>query len=417
MTYEPSNVTDELELLTSKASLQLDLALAAVSLHDTVLAKYVQEMEKEVDEITNQLFIHTMLSARSPKEATENLLFIHVGNLVNFISDISSNIAEIVFDGNPFKDRNNIFLYMHEFVDKAVVAEESILVGKCEEDLQIQQLLGIDIMALKHDNEIILGYQHDFQVGDTLYLRGPSTNVAIFSEVVRGHIKDYKVAENMLKNSIMMQSTTELRTYEQKLLKIINFTTLMIDLGILGVINPQSGIKNTLVEYEKQIDDLLREFQKDLLKNRRADIVTEEETLGLLKLSSEFEMISDAILTVGLGMKATERSYMHSVMKEAMATAEDDINTIVIKRNSPYIGKTVHEVEMETEYSGEVFDIELIKRKNTVIPFPDEKTRIEVGDMLVVKSYHNSEALEDEDEEEEDEEELVQAENQRLVHG
>ena len=206
MNYEPSSVLDVIEELTSLASLQLDLALASISINDTILAKYVLEMEKEVDETANQLFIHTMLSARRPKEAQDNLIFIHIGNLVNVISDIAGNIAEIVIEGiNPFKDRNNLFLYMHEFVDTAVVGSKSILIGKMEEDLHIQQLLGIDIMAIKRNNEILLGYQHELEANDVIYLRGPSANVAIFSELVRGHIKDYNVAEKLLKQSVVMQ--------------------------------------------------------------------------------------------------------------------------------------------------------------------------------------------------------------------
>ena len=405
MNYEPSSVLDVLEELTSKTNLQLDLALASISINDVVLAKYVLEMEKEVDEIANQLFIHTMLSARRPKEAQDNLVFIHIGNLVNVISDISGNIAEIVIDGtNPFKDRNNLFLYMHEFVDKAVVAPESIVIGNKEEDLHIQQLFGIDIMAIKRKDEILLGYQHEIEAEDVLYLRGPSANVAIFSELVRGHIKEYKIAEKMLKHSIIMQNPIELRPYEQKLLKIINLTTLMIDLGFLVQMNPPLGIRSTLQEYEKQIDDLLKEFQKDLLKNNKEGALNENELLGLFKLSSEFEMCSDAIINVGLGLR-TERSYTQTVLKEALSTAEDDINLIVIKNNSPYLGKSVREAENETEFSGEVFDIELIKRKNTIIPFPPDNTKIELGDMLVIKSYHNSEGLEEDEEDEEEEEE------------
>ena len=403
MSYEPSSVLLVLEELTSKTSLQLDLALAAVSINDEILAKYVLEMEHEIDNIINQLFIHTMLSARRPKEASDNLLFIHVGNLVNFISDISANIAELVLeDINPFKDRNNLFLYMHEFVDIAQVHEKSLLIGKKEEDLPIQQDLGIDIMAIKRDNEIILGYQHEIKEKDYLYLRGPSASIAIFSEVVRGRINDFKMAEKMLKQSVILQNPNELRPYEQTLLKIINLTTLMIDLGFLVQMNPPLGIRSTLREYEVQIDDLLKEFQKKIFRSFHEGIITENEALGLNKFSTEFEMISDAIITVGIGLRK-EKSYMQSVIKEAMATAEDDINLIVVKQNSPYLGRTVREVEVETDFSGEVFDIELIKRKNKIIPYPPENTKIELGDMLVIKSYHNSEGLEDEEEEEENE--------------
>ena len=397
MPYQPSSVLNVLHELTSKTSLQFDLALAAVSISDTVLAKHVLNMEHEIDETINQLFIHTMLSARKPKDASDNLLFIHVGNLVNFISDVSSNVAEIVLEGiNPFKDRNNLFLYMHEFIDKAQVSENSVLIGKTEEDLQIQQMIGIDIMAIKRGEEILLGSQHTIETNDLLYLRGPSSNVAIFSELVRGRIIDLKLAENMLKHSVMLESPIQLRPYEQKLLKIINLTSLMIDLGFLVQMNPPLGIRETLKEYEIQIDELLKAVQRDILKSFQKDEITENEALGLMKLSSEFEMCSDAILTMGLGTRL-DKSSMQNVIKEALSTAEDDINMIVVSQKSPYLGKTVHEVEMETEFSGEVFDIELIKRKNKIIPYPPENTKIELDDMIVIKSYHNSEDREEDD--------------------
>ncbi len=399
MSYQPSSVLNVLHELTSKTSLQFDLALASISISDSVLAKHVLNMEHEIDEIINQLFIHTILSPRKPKEASDNLLFIHVGNLVNFISDVSSNVAEIVLEGiNPFKDRNNLFLYMHEFVDKAEVGNQSVLIGKKEEDLQIQQMIGIDIMAIKREEEILLGSQHVIEEHDILYLRGPSTNVAIFGELVRGRITDLAIAENMLKHSVVLESPIELRSYEQKLLKIINLTSLMIDLGFLVQMNPPLGIRDTLKEYEIQIDDLLKGVQRDILRSFQKSEISENEALGLMKHSSEFEMCSDAILTMGLGTRL-DKSYMQTVIKEALSTAEDDVNMIVVDKKSPYLGKSVRDVEMETEVSGEVFDIELIKRKNKIIPYPPDNTKIELGDMIVIKSYHNSEGL-DEDEDE-----------------
>ena len=104
---------------------------------------------------------------------------------------------------------------------------------------------------------------------------------------------------------------------------------------------------------------------------------------------------------MGHGIRS-DKSYMQSVIKEAMSTAEDDINLIVVKQNSPYLGRTVREAEIETDFSGEVFDIELIKRKNKIIPYPPDNTKIELGDMLVIKSYHNSEGLEEDEEDEEE---------------
>ncbi|MCE7737730.1 MAG: hypothetical protein GPJ54_22755 [Candidatus Heimdallarchaeota archaeon] len=61
---------------------------------------------------------------------------------------------------------------------------------------------------------------------------------------------------------------------------------------------------------------------------------------------------------------------------------------IKIRPNSPYVGKSVWDAEVEIKFSGEVFDVIAIRRRKELIPYPDENEKLQIGDIIIVKSYN-----------------------------
>ena len=66
----------------------------------------------------------------------------------------------------------------------------------------------------------------------------------------------------------------------------------------------------------------------------------------------------------------------------------EQIETIKINYGSPYINKSVWDAEVEIKFSGEVFDVIAIRRKKKLIPYPDESEKLQIGDILIVKTYN-----------------------------
>ena len=399
MEFRPSSVKNLLEEMMNKASLQLDLAIASLATNDVLLAERVLDIEEELDELVNQLYIHAALSARSPKEASDILIYFHIGNATNTISDIAGNIAELVIERiNPFKGRNTIFLFMHEFIDSVKITTNSILTGKNEEDLMLQDIFGIDIMAIKREDKILLGFKHTLEPNDILFLRGSSTNVPIFSELARGHINDMGLARAMLNVAKIEESQNNLFPHEEKFIKMLNSAMLIIDLGFLTHINTENTLLDTIQRSENFVDSLHKDIIKDVLKASHELKISEIEALGMLKLASEIEMLADAGYYLAFGVDSTGESKLN-LLKKVMEDTEESFEINPIIANSPYVGKTIHEAELETKLSEAVFDVEVLKRRNEIIQFPKDDIVLKTGDILFVKYYNNAEEFKEEDEE------------------
>ena len=340
--------------------------------------------------------MHTALGIRSPRDAEDYLSLFHIATAVGTMSDVAGNIAEIVVSGkNPFSKRNTMFLFMHEFIDAVKINENSPLIGSEEKDLDIQEVMGIDIMALRRGEKVLLGHDVPFEVGDVLYLRGPLPNVIIFAELARGHLKSLEEARKLLSESeIEEPDESDLKPYEAKLLRMIDFASLMLDLSFLVHIEAGDVYKKAVMSFEELIDRTLAEFNKDLMVSFKEGNVSEDDIVSLLKLGHELEIMADAAnhLAFGAGKRKLRG---RDLLRDIIGESEEPISLIPVVLGSPFVGKTIRDAELETEVSGEVFDVIALRRKGRVIPFPDEDIVLRPGDMLIIKMYQETEEEEE----------------------
>ncbi len=395
MDYEPRSVRELLTEMMSRSSIQFDLAIASLATNDDFLARRVVEMEASIDNLTNQLLMHTALGIRSPKDAEELLPLFHVSRAVGAMSDVAGNISEIVLAGNnPFKERNTIFLFMHEFLDAVPVNETSCIVGSQEKDLDLQETLGIDIVAIRRDDQLLLGHAVDFKNDDIIYIRGPLPNVIVFSELVRGHLSSLEEAKKLLSSLQLEEPQDDLRSYEAKLLRLIDFASLMLDLSFLVHLDPAREYRSAITAFEDLVDRTLREYYKDLLEAYAEKIISESESVGLLKLGTELEMMADYAFQLAFGPHKKKGSG-ELLLQDIMEGTSEGVEVIPISINSPYVNKSIREAELETEISGEVFNVIALRRKGKIVPFPDEDIRLKPGDILIIKVYHDEEISEE----------------------
>ena len=382
----------------NKSGIQFDLAITSLAINDTFVAKKVLEIESEIDKLSDQLLMHTALGIRSPRDAEDYLSLFHIATAVGTMSDVAGNIAEIVVSGrNPFSKRNTMFLFMHEFIDAVKISENSPLVGSEEKDLDVQEIMGIDIMALRRGEKISLEHNIPFQPGDVLYLRGPLPNVIIFAELARGHLSSLEEARKLLAESeIEEPDESDLRPFEAKLLRMLDFASLMLDLSFLVHIESGDVYKKAVMSFEELIDRTLVEYNKDLMEAFKKGEISEDDAVGLLKLGHELEIMADAANHLAFG--ASKRKAMgRELLKDIIGETEEPISLIPIMPGSPFVGKTIRNAELETEVSGEVFDVIALRRKGRVIPFPDEDTILRAGDMLIIKTYQETDEEEEHD--------------------
>ena len=395
MDYKVSSVQDLVTEGMNLAILQFDLAFAAVAMNDKALGKKVLDMEKEVDEIVQSMFRHTALSIRSHKDAEELNLYFHLGSALNTISDASANIAEIVTENiNSFIDNDDLIDALHDTVDAIPVDPNSKFFNQTEKNLDLKEKLGVDIMALKRGDDIIFGNEETYLENDVLYIRGANPAIEIVKDLNSGKIPDIKSARQILIDYKPHKVKKELPALEQKLVRIINNTNLMIDLALIYQIEANEVYLKTLDNFENIQDNLLLGLYNDLLEAYKNDEISKPRSFAYHTIGSEMEIISDAVLFLA-SRKKGKNPWRGSMIKKIIDESMEQIETIKIEADSPYLNKSVWDAEVEIKFSGEVFDVIAIRRKKKLIPYPDESEKLQIGDILIVKTYNEDSEIEE----------------------
>lgn len=388
MDQKASSVQDLVTEGMNLAILQFDLAFAAVSMNDKELAKKVLDMEEELDDIVQNMFSYTALSIRSHKDAEELNLYFHLGSALNTISDASANIAELVTENiNSFTGNDDLIDALHDTVDAISIDSSSKFFNYCEKDLHLKEKLGVDIMALKRGKEIIFGNEDKYLENDILYLRGPNPAIEIVKLFNKGEYPDLNTAREALINFTPITKDIKLPVIDEKLVRIINNTNLMIDLALIYQVESTEIYLKTLDNFENIQDSLLLQFYNDLLDAYKNDEISKSRAFAYHTIGSEMEIISDAILFL-TNRKKEKSPWRGSMIKRILDESLEQIETITIDPNSPYVGKSVWDAEVEIKFSGEVFDVIAIRRRKELIPYPDENEKLQIGDIIIVKSYN-----------------------------
>lgn len=395
MDYKVSSVQDLVTEGMNLAILQFDLSFAAVAMNDKELAKKVLDMENEVDEIVQSMFRHTALSIRSHKDSEELNLYFHLGSALNTISDASANIAEIVTENiNSFIDNDDLIDALHDTVDAISIDPSSKFFSQTEKTLDLKEKLGVDIMAVKRGGNIIFGNEEIFLENDILYLRGPNPAIEIVKDFNLGKIQDIKSARQALINFKPLKGKNILPELEQKMVRIINNTNLMIDLALIYQVEANDIYLKTLDNFENIQDNLLLGLYNDLLDSYKNDEISKSRSFAYHTIGSEMEIISDAVLFLA-SRKKGKSPWRGSMIKKIIDESMEQIETININSDSPYINKSVWDAEVEIKFSGEVFDVIAIRRKKKLIPYPDETEKLQIGDILIVKTYNKDSEIQE----------------------
>ncbi len=389
------SVKEILTEIISKSVIQYDLAIAAVSLNDLDLAKTVFSLENQIISHTNNLYIHNALGIRSPSDAESYMVYFHIANVFNSISRISANLAEIVeLDNNPFKNYRSLFFHLHEFVERITIPIDSPIINKTESILELQDSFGIDLMAIKRDGKIILDNEVPIKKNDIIYLRGPLINIQIIKLWINNYIPNLENSREILETGeIETTQDKPLKPYEKLLVKLINFTSLIMDFGIYTQTNISEFYKKAIKEFEIQIDRLLLQFHNLLLEAYKNGRISKEDAFALIKFGYELENLSDEIYNLVFNIRKKRWKDAMNFIDDILEETEEDIEIITIDSLSPYINKSIWDAEIDIKNRNSVFDVIALRRSNNIIPYPKSDLILKHGDILLVKLYKNTDSF------------------------
>jgi len=190
--YKPVPVRELLIEMKDLSELMIDLAYSAALFNSQPLAEEVIELEKRVDTLAYLLDMSAMLAARDAKDAESLVGVSVVATAADKISDAAADIAAIVLRGigvHPIVLQ--AFKKMEERLTKVVTKPNSVLVGKRLGELELAAKMGVDIIAIRRDKELIINPREDeiIKKGDIITARGAPGGVEEFEKLAEGTMR------------------------------------------------------------------------------------------------------------------------------------------------------------------------------------------------------------------------------------
>ena len=188
--YRPAPVRETLIQMKDISELMIDLAYSAALFHNRELAEEVMELETKVDDLVYLLNMNLMLAARDRYDAETLAGVAKVGSLTNAISDAAADIASLVIHGievHPVV--REVFQRAEEHLARVVLSEDSILVGKTVDDLDLAAEVGVDIIAIRRGVHWHINPDKEILVPeDVLVARGTDDGLKTLVKAAQGEV-------------------------------------------------------------------------------------------------------------------------------------------------------------------------------------------------------------------------------------
>ncbi len=370
--YQPIPVRELLLEMKNLSELMIDLAYSSALYNDKDLAEDVLALEDRIDTLSYLLNMEVMVAARDPKDAEEMVGISKVAASTDKISDAAADIAAIVTRNigiHPIV--SEIFEKVEERLMKVTVKENSEIVGKriCELDLAAR--MGVDIIAIRRENDWILNPNETEKVfqSDILITRGAPSGIDEFKDIAEGELAKLDV-EKRAKFEEIVTRFVELKDTSE----------LMVDLAYSSLMLNSKELAEEVQRLEERMDQLHTDFE---LLALTSDFKKEEASgfLGLIRLGVATEKIADAAADMAeVVLRGIEP---HPILKLTIKEAEETVAQACVTADSPLVNKTLKEARVHEETGMRVL---VIKRSDKCLR-PRTDSKIQVGDILVASGY------------------------------
>ena len=188
--YRPAPVRETLIQMKDISELMIDLAYSAALFHNKELAEEVMELECKIDDLVYLLNMNLMLAARDRYDAETLAGVAKVGSLTNAISDAAADVAGLVIRGIGVHPAvREVFQMAEEHLARVVLSENSILVGKTIEDLDLAAEVGVDIIAIRRGMHWHINPDKEILVPeDVLVARGTDDGLRTLLKAAQGEV-------------------------------------------------------------------------------------------------------------------------------------------------------------------------------------------------------------------------------------
>ena len=370
--YKPIPVRELLLEMKNLSELMIDLAYSSALYNDNDLAEDVLALESRVDTLAYLLEMEIMVASRDPKDAEALVGISRVASSTNKISDAAADIAAIVtrkIGIHPIV--RQIFEQVEERLIKVTVKANSAIIKKEIRELDLAAKMGVDIIAIRRNNDWILNPEKTEKVlqGDTLITRGAQSGIEEFKDLAEGVLAKLNVEERAKFEEIV-----------SRFVELKDTSELMLDLAYSSLLLNSKELAEEVERLEERMDKLHTDFE---LLALTSDFKKEEASgfLGLIRLGVATEKIADAAADMAeVVLRGIEP---HPVLKLTIKEAEETVTQACVTKDSPLLNKTLKEARIHEETGMWVL---VIKRADKCLR-PKADSKIETGDVLIASGY------------------------------
>jgi uncharacterized protein with PhoU and TrkA domain len=373
MDDEPKNVKELLVEAKDASELLVDLAYAALFFNEEDLADEVENLEQRMDGYLRRLRTLAILAARSPEdaEAIESVLWI--ANAIDKIGDAASDIGRVVGARLGIPDALRADLrHADEVSGRVKVREGSPAVGQTLRDLSLPTETGMWVLAIRRgrDWEFDPGADSVVSEGDVLVYQGPEEGVNLIREIAGAPPLPPPP-------ELEAPPLSELDRAVDILVEMKNISESAVGLAYSSLLFNDRSLAAEVGTLESRSDILHDELESWVLR-ASPEARNPDDLRGLLRLGAASEAICDAARDMTWYVERGEE--LHPVIQMALAETEETGFETVVERGSRADGRTLKELQLETETGMFVL---AVQRGRRWVYRPRARFALEAGDRLI----------------------------------
>lgn len=382
--YQPISLKDILREMKQKIDLMFDLAYSAIKFGSKEIADETTKIEKRIHELTFLLNLQiTQTQTGGFKEAKRLEPIVVMGYSIDKVSDALADIARVVYINSDISDFTQLFWdEVPEPIVKICVKEDCKLIGVNRKDVHFRSQHGVDLIAIKRNDNWLFDKNNIIAKGDILIIKGELEPIkelkklTLDEEEISFQIDDEeKEPEFDLKNPEIFDEIQELK---RDYVLITDISETMIELALAALFFNSYEVAEDVIEMEALMDGLNINFEKNLLDFAHL-VDSPRDLTGIMRIVFSCELIADA--AAHLAETILEGFEPHVIIQKAIEETSEIIVRETLSADSYFKNKTYDELQDQRYKRG--FHIIALKRKDKWIYSFKSDLRFEVDDLLI----------------------------------
>jgi uncharacterized protein with PhoU and TrkA domain len=340
----PSNLKEMLIEAKNTSELMVDLAYAAIFYNSEDLSEEVFRLEGLLNDLVFDMRSLAIFAARSHADAEQMAGILQVVQDIEKIGNAAVDIAKIVIKrlGIPPELLQDI-PEAEEIPSRVRIHAESALDGRSLGEVDLPVETGMRPIAIRREDEWDFDAEPEdvLRAGDVLFVQGPPEGVAEIRELAGARPLEATPDHAQTGNQL-----SELERAVDILIEMKNLSEVAVGLAYSALLYYDAGLAREVVAIEDEMDEMRYRLERWVLL--AAPRVEDSSRLrGLLHLAIAAETIGDCAMEMVWMVEKGEE--VHPVLSAAVGESDEVVFKLTVSAGSPADGKTLEELQLETE--------------------------------------------------------------------